>query len=548
MMMKKKHRLLIAALAAALMLTTLAGCESRRDEPPEDTSPAVSDASFTAVTYPADAVKTLSERNLSKSKFLRRAENGNYKENAGYEGSGIVISPYFNASVSGTEVPVYGTLVFVGETGRGAIHSYSMIDVADGQFSLTVELTIKGFNPRSAAVLPMSSGITPTLKNKKASATITSCGAYTFLFNDNDQQHAYTIFVREKTDEDAEIRHYQELYGKDNVKVYEPGVHYEDYLSIPTDNFTVYLKAGALLIANHNYDIMSEDDRASFSESGSNFGNRYPFISGENVNNIRVAGHGTIDLSQLDWHERNGMVFTYCSDLSVEGITIVNCPEWSFVQYRCKNVKVDGVAIFGYKTNSDGFAVCNSQNVTVSNCFARSGDDLFEVKTLGGDATAIANDITFENCVAWNGKSRCFGITGEVNKPISDVTFKNCAIIYRDAVWDNDRIGGLVIIVEEGGAEIRNVSFENIEIYNDNGRPINVDVYGAGLSDCIIENVVFRDISYCAKMQMQMNTASGSGNKISAVFEKITANGVLLNKENISANLISDARCSFTLS
>ncbi|MCH5197780.1 MAG: hypothetical protein J1E34_02635 [Oscillospiraceae bacterium] len=545
--MMNKHRLLTAILALVLMFTLLSGCESQKHILPEDTSPAVSDVSFTAVTYPEEAVKTLSGRNISKSKFLSRAKNGNYECNAGYEGSGIVISPYFEASVSGTAVPVYGTLVYVGETGRGAIHSYSMIDVDNKQFSLSIELTIKGFIPLKAVILPERFGITPELKGRKATAVITSCGAYTFLFNDNDQQHAYTIFVREKADEDAEINHYRELYGENNIIVYEPGVHFADYMSVPTDNFTIYLKSGALLIANHNYDIMSDDDRASFSESGAVFGTRYAFISADGANNIRIAGRGTIDLSQLDWHERNGMVFTRCNDLFIEGITVVNCPEWSVVQYLCNNVRIDGVAVFGYKTNSDGFAVCNSRNVTVSNCFARSGDDLFEVKTLGGDDTAIAHNITFENCVAWNGKSRCFGITGEVNKPISDVTFRNCSIIYRDAVWDNNRIGGLVIIAEEGQADIRNVTFENIEIYRDNGRPINVDIYGDGLSNCVIEDVVFRNITYSAKMQMQLNSASGSGNKISAVFENITANGITLNKQNISKYLLSDMFCFYTL-
>lgn len=540
-----KHRLMTVLLSVALIITTFTGCEDKNNTDPNN-NPMVAPI-FSSVTYPTDAVKTLKEQKLSKSKFLRRAKNGNYEENTGYEGSGIVISPYFTAAISNTEIPVYGTLVYVGETGKGAIHSYSVIETAEKQFLFNIELEGKGFNPKKAVILPLSLGVTPNVKGKKISAEITSFGAYTFLLGENDQQHAYTLFVKEKVDEDAEINQYKELYGENSVKVYEPGVYYEDYLRIAQDNYTVYLKSGALLIANHNYSIMSEEDRASNIEEDSVFGNRHPFISADGVNNIRILGHGTIDLTQLDWHERNGIFFSSCSGITVEGITLVNSPEWSITEYCCNNVKIDGVTIFGYRTNSDGFAVCNSQNVTVTNCFARSGDDLFEVKTLGGDENAVSKNITFENCVGWNGKSRCYGITGEVKKPISDITFKNCAIIHRDAVWDNNRIGGLVVIVEEGGAPIKNVTFENIEIYNDNGRPVNVDIYNNELTDCVIENIVFKNISYSAKMQMQLKSALGAGNKIFAVFENINANGVFLSEKNISEHLILDEQCSYTI-
>lgn len=56
-----------------------------------------------------------------------------------------------------------------------------------------------------------------------------------------------------------------------------------------------------------------------------------------------------------------------------------------------------------------------------------------------------SKNVTFTNCIAWGGYARCFGITGEVNKKISDITFRDCAVIYRDGIWDNDRIGSLLL-------------------------------------------------------------------------------------------------------
>lgn len=523
--------------------------------PPSPSSPEASSPSvpapafaFSAVTYPADAVKTLADRGISQTDFLRRAIGGSYTGNAGYSGSGIILSPYFTVSISGRAVPAYGTLTFIGSSQSGAIHSYSMINVNRDTFSLSVELTASGFTPAKAVVLPASLGVTPRVQGGKTSATITTCGTYTFLFNDGDQEHAYTLFVRRQTDEDAEIRQYQQQYGASKVKVFEPGVHYVDNLSIPSDDYTIYLKAGALLIANHKYDIDSDADNSSHRESGSIFGNRHPFISCQSKKNIRVIGQGTIDLSQLDWHERNGIVFMYTRQVTISGITLVNCPEWSLLQYRCTNVNIDQVAVFGYKTNSDGFAIANSQTVRVTNCFARSGDDLFEVKTLGGDAQAICKDVIFDNCIAWNGKARCFGITGEVNKDISDITFRNSAILYRDATWDNDRIGGLVIIPEQGGGKIRNVTFENIEIYRDTGRAINVTVYSPAVTNCTIEGVVFRNITCSSAMLSQLKSGSGSGNRIAVSFQNVTVNGTRVTTANSSSFLTKDANSSLTIS
>lgn len=153
-------------------------------------------------------------------------------------------------------------------------------------------------------------------------------------------------------------------------------------------------------------------------------------------------------------------------------------------------------------------AVCNSVDVTVSDCFARSGDDLFEVKTLGGDASAVSRNVTFQGCVAWGGKARCFGIIGEVNRPISNVAFRDCAILYRDATWDNDRLGGLVIVVEETGAAISGVVFENIEIFRDMGRAVNCCIYNPQLQGCQVTGVEFRNIAYTAESRLSSRCGS----------------------------------------
>ena len=61
-----------------------------------------------ALAYSNDYVKTLEERGLSDRKFMTRGNGGStYETNDGFEGSGVVVSPYFTLKINNRETPVY---------------------------------------------------------------------------------------------------------------------------------------------------------------------------------------------------------------------------------------------------------------------------------------------------------------------------------------------------------------------------------------------------------------------------------------------------------
>lgn len=491
--------------------------------------------SFTHLEYPAEAVKTLEEWGISETTWKSRAdaEGSDYEQAQGYQDiNGIVVSPYFTAYVEGKQVPVYSTTVFVGSTQSGELHSFAEIYIPAGtKFPFQFQLNTNGLHIDDVIVLPESLNIKPIHSAYVTSTKIHDYGTYTFLFNNASQSHAFTLYVREQVDEEAEIAELKAQYGESSVYVVEKGFYPMDYVSARDGSIIYYLKQGAYLLANHKYDINSSTEESSYTESNASSDNgigltRYPFLNFYNCNTVKILGNGVIDLSHLDWHERRGMVFTFTNDIEVRGVKIINPPEWSFITYRCTNVKISDVDIFGYRQNGDAFAICNSQNVTVDNCFARSGDDLFDVKTLGGDENAISKNITFTNCIAWNGKARCFGICGEVNKPISDITFKDCAVIYHDATWDADRIPALAIIVEQGGGSISNVTYENIEIHHAASRAIGCLVYSDSVQNFNISNVTYKNIKYKSSLSNKVSTKNISSNSISANFENIEYNGL----------------------
>jgi hypothetical protein len=503
---------------------------------PAEISPESKDFEFTALQYPDEAIVTLEEAGLTEQELVGRVspELSEYVQSGGYDDiNGITISPYYTAKIGGKEIPVYASVVFIRVDDTGTLHSFSEIYVDSSKdFSFNIELTGADVTLKNAIVLPESHGVKAQCENNKVTASINKTGVYTFLFNGANQYYGYTLIVREKIDEDAEIAAYVEEYGAENVIVVDKGVYNYDYVNfVSQNNQVIYLREGAYVIANHLFDINSAEDENKYIEGNARYENaigltRYPFLNFYNCNNITLTGRGVIDLTRLDRRERRGVVFTNCNNITVSGIKIINSPEWSFISYCCTGVDIDNVDIIGSRGNCDGFAICNSHDVTVDNCFARVADDTFEVKALGG--VMDSRNITFTNCIAWGGYARCFGITGEVNKKISDVTFRDCAVVYRDGIWNNDRIGSLVVVAEQTEGSIDGILFENIEIFRDEGRPILVKIYDEEAENFEIRNVVFRNISYTSYMKPKIAGTGSKTNTVQVELDSITNRGRLM--------------------
>ena len=487
--------------------------------------------------YPGAAVQTLEDRGLVLFSMVgRTVGEATYQGNRHFKGTNLIVSPYFTAQIDEVPLPVYATPVYVATDSHGALHSFASVDVAFGSRE-TVRLTLtvaESVSCETAQVFSDDPAVL-TLQGKEIALDVSAHGVYTVVLDD-DQDYAFTLFVRTYRDEEREIADYQARYGADHVRVFEPGIHEIDYLQIGSDS-VLYLKAGAILLPRHTFDIQDDAAAASTSEPNASKSNgiglnRFPVVNGYAGSNMVIAGRGTVDMTQLDWHERRGIVFTLCQNATMDGVIIVNPCEWAFITYRCENVSVTQSAVLGYRTNSDAFAICNSIDVQVTDCFARTGDDMFEVKTLGGVDTAVSRDITFRRCQAWGSKARCFGVIGEIEKDVSNILFEDGIVIFRDATWDNNRIGSLVVLRESGNGKVSGVTFRNMTIHYDAGRAIQVGVYGAHLTDSRMENIVFENVSYHAKMHSQIRINAGAGNVLRVALKNVTANGMLMTLRN----------------
>ena len=499
----------------------------------------VRNTNFDYLEYPAEAIINPANVGLSIEEFISRADDDGdelYINAQGYQDiNGIIESPYFFVHVEGKRIPVYATTVFVGTTQKGALHSFCEIYVDTSKaINYNFQLNTRGFLINEAKILPSTLNTNPSYVNNVLNMKITELGTYTFVFNNNDQEHGFTLFVRELVDEDKEIAQYRnEGY---NVVVVEKGFHnadaYFDFCG--WGNTVFYLRRGAYLLSKHTYDIASDNDNYNVTSKQDtdlmNAGhlamglNRCPYLNLTGCNNVKIVGNGVVDLSHLDRGERRGIVIAYARDIEIRGVKFINAPEWTFITYDSENITIKDVDIFGYRQNSDAFAICNTRNATIDNSFCRSGDDLFDVKTLGGSETAISKNITFSNCTAWNGKARCFGFCGEVNKEISDITFKDSCVVFHDATWDINRIPTIAIVVESGGGSISNVTFENIEINQTATRAIGVTIYGSDVQNFNISGIVFKNIRYNSSTPNKISSNGKTTNRISVEFENLYAN------------------------
>ncbi|GDY21180.1 exo-poly-alpha-D-galacturonosidase [Verrucomicrobiota bacterium] len=93
--------------------------------------------------------------------------------------------------------------------------------------------------------------------------------------------------------------------------------------------------------------------------------------------------------------------FRSCSNVVVDGITIVNTPSWALSPYSSTNVTIRNVTIINdlWGPNTDGINVCQSKNVLITGCRVSTGDDPIAIKNMDPvSADNFSSNITITNC------------------------------------------------------------------------------------------------------------------------------------------------------
>jgi len=274
------------------------------------------------------------------------------------------------------------------------------------------------------------------------------------------------------------------------VIYFGPGVHRPGRVTLQS-NQTVYLAPGAVV-------------HGSIQASG--------------VSNVRVLGRGIIDVSTFERDKGGGAIrMTDCENIVIDGVVMRDPDVWCCSLFGCRNAAISNVKLIGlWRYNADGIDVCNSENVTIRDCFVRSFDDSIVLKGLKFRGDLPVRNIHATGCVIWNDWGRAFEIGAETCAPeIYNVVCEDSDVIRNDMV---------ALDIQHGDrAAVHDIVFQDIRVETETHSPRPriqtgledkytddpADTYCANLMVIVINgtmwsadtergtarNVLFRDIS-----------------------------------------------------
>lgn len=484
------------------------------------------------------------------------------KNNAPVE-NGIVLCQYYTLKVNGKEVPVYTTRCTNGT------HSFAWIDVkgAPEEFTLDVELiTEKKYS--GVVVLPEKSGVKAELADKTVTAKITAYGDYSFAFSTDrlktfkvSNQPLTLIVAPESLPEVPEGYDYVEIepgkygYGdlvfeqSNTVYCFKKG-EYElrRIIASKLENIMFYFEPGTYISVYETPEIGLDQ----YNIGGPAFG-----ISG--CNNVRIEGRALFDFSGVRGLYKDPetgkdvdmtqYVFNFYNNnnIYISGITTINSNHWTFRIGACQDILSEWNMMLGYRNYSDGFIYSDCVRATARYMFARTGDDGIEVKALGAyggykDTIPMATDVLFEKCTVWNDSAAALGVIYENYKPIDGVVFRDCSVGFSTCSWSPNNSALNIRLAYPGTAHWKNITFENIEIFEcyKNAFTLEWNLQGGSVENVLLKDITVRNAQAAIRVNVDTNPVLPYESLTQLcknfVFENFTFMGVKLtdaDKENV---------------
>ena len=199
---------------------------------------------------------------------------------------------------------------------------------------------------------------------------------------------------------------------------------------------------------------------------GTELYNYSPLIYAYQVTNIAITGDGVIDgngrESFVEWKHkqdndkailrqmgndgvpvyervmgsghfiRPSMIQPYgCTNILIEGITLVDSPFWVIHPTFCTNVTIRGVTVDSWNYNNDGVDPDACVNVLIEDCTFNCGDDAVAIKS-GRDQDGWRNgqateNVVIRNCLM-NSRANGLCIGSEMSGSVRNVFMENCKI------------------------------------------------------------------------------------------------------------------------
>jgi polygalacturonase len=192
-----------------------------------------------------------------------------------------------------------------------------------------------------------------------------------------------------------------------------------------------------------------------------------------------------------------------CTNVLLEGVTVVNSPMWELNPVLCQNVTIRGIKIDSHGPNNDGCDPESCHDALIENCVFSTGDDCIAVKAGrnrdGRRIGAPCENVVITNCRMKDGHGGV-SIGSEVSGGVRNILIDNCVMSS-----PNLERGLRIKTNSYRGGAIENIRFENIAIGEVKEAAVEVDFHyeeGAGgpfkptVKDIYIANVKSRKSKY----------------------------------------------------
>ncbi|MGN1097709.1 MAG: glycosyl hydrolase family 28 protein [Clostridia bacterium] len=382
---------------------------------------------------------------------------------------------FYTVTANGERVFVHNVRVDMHD-----VHTAAMCVV---EFDEEVEIRIKRLKPISFVdIRPLDAEVSRSLEDDGTLVLKVGRSAHLSIEFDGDRFGNLHLFAEKRmpVPEGRQIppgvhRGEDVTPAEGETIVFMPGLHYvEETVLRAASGCGIYLSYGAVLVGS---------------------------VVCENVSDVKIYGHGIIDLHEFKRYSAfRGVKIVNSENITVEGIAIVNPPHYSVYLGKSRKIRIDGIKCFSCVGWSDGIDMMVCEDVSCENIFMRNSDDCVAIYASRWQHNGSTRNVSVKNSILWADVAHPMniGIHGLDGDVIENVSFENITVLNHHEPQKNYM--GVMAIMAGDGVLVRNVSYKNIRVEAiERGRLIDVRVlenrdYNS-LPGIGIENVTFENIS-----------------------------------------------------
>ena len=252
--------------------------------------------------------------------------------------------------------------------------------------------------------------------------------------------------------------------------VYVPFGEYKLSTVVLKDNTNLVFEDGVKIISADKFSDFLPDEPVTFKRYQDHSHSSYTcaMFYADGISNVSIKGGATIDMCAM-WNPENDrspngdgyhrgvktIALKHVNNLRIEGLTIIRATDISVLLGACKDVFISKMYIHSHV---DGISPDGCEDVVISDCIIKTGDDALVFKTsLFDNEVHACERITVNNCIV-SSRANAIKFGTESVGDFKYFNISNCVVL-------NTEHSGIAIESADG-ANIYGINVSNITMCN----------------------------------------------------------------------------------